>query len=492
MMRRCPARFAVCRRLGPGDALILQRFEDFRPKHDAQKLRAARRNEVQRDHRGASCTIRGQMIVTFPQQGGRNPPDLRRKRDLSVELATELQHKGSKGRTATDRGCFRDILNGEHNMNIRGLLLGSAAALVAATGANAADAVMAPEPEPVEYVRVCDAYGAGFFYIPGTETCLQISGYVWYQIGATSQGVGDTNNYWGFASDGWNKSVRARVNFDARSETEWGTLRSYIRFQADWNGVGDGAVTADQAYIELGGLRMGYTESAWAETVNGISSYGSHTWGGLYYGYQQRALIQYNFSSNGFFGTISLEDDTLAGEGYLPDVVALVGYGADWGAVWARAAYDESFDGSIVEIAPGVFHTNSGGFAASVGTQINIPNMTGSSFRLIAYYADGDHQYGAGSSWTAYATMGNSEWSILASYYQQFTETFGASVGVQYFNDFYAQGTDISTGVDGWSADLGLVWFPITNFEVRTELNYDDTDVTDGTVSGYLRFTRYF
>jgi hypothetical protein len=57
--------------------------------------------------------------------------------------------------------------------------------------------------------------------------------------------------------------------------------------------------SVDQAYIELGGLRMGYTESAWAETVNSISSYGSHTWGGLYYGYQQRALIQYNFSSNG-------------------------------------------------------------------------------------------------------------------------------------------------------------------------------------------------
>ncbi len=71
-------------------------------------------------------------------------------------------------------------------MNIRSLLLGSAAALAAATSANAADAVFAPEPEPVEYVRVCDAYGAGFFYIPGTETCLQISGYVWYQIGATT------------------------------------------------------------------------------------------------------------------------------------------------------------------------------------------------------------------------------------------------------------------------------------------------------------------
>jgi len=25
---------------------------------------------------------------------------------------------------------------------------------------------------PVEYVRYCDAFGVGFFYIPGTETCL--------------------------------------------------------------------------------------------------------------------------------------------------------------------------------------------------------------------------------------------------------------------------------------------------------------------------------
>jgi hypothetical protein len=51
-------------------------------------------------------------------------------------------------------------------MNIKSLLLGSAAALVAVTGARAADAVVVAEPEPVEYVRVCDAFGAGFFYIP--------------------------------------------------------------------------------------------------------------------------------------------------------------------------------------------------------------------------------------------------------------------------------------------------------------------------------------
>ena len=66
-------------------------------------------------------------------------------------------------------------------MNIKSLLLGSAAALVAVSGAQAADAVVIAEPEPVEYVRVCDVYGTGYYYIPGTETCLRIGGYVRYQ-----------------------------------------------------------------------------------------------------------------------------------------------------------------------------------------------------------------------------------------------------------------------------------------------------------------------
>ena len=70
-------------------------------------------------------------------------------------------------------------------MNIKSLLLGSAAALAAVSGAHAADAIVAAEPEPLEYVRICDAYGAGYFYIPGTETCLKIGGKVrtegeWY------------------------------------------------------------------------------------------------------------------------------------------------------------------------------------------------------------------------------------------------------------------------------------------------------------------------
>ena len=67
-------------------------------------------------------------------------------------------------------------------MNIKSLLLGSAAALLAVSGARAADAVVVAEPEPMEYVRICDVYGTGFYYIPGTETCLKVGGLVRYEI----------------------------------------------------------------------------------------------------------------------------------------------------------------------------------------------------------------------------------------------------------------------------------------------------------------------
>lgn len=60
---------------------------------------------------------------------------------------------------------------------IKSLLLGSAAGLAAVAGAQAADLPVA-KAAAVEYVRVCSAYGAGFFYIPGTETCLRVGGRV--------------------------------------------------------------------------------------------------------------------------------------------------------------------------------------------------------------------------------------------------------------------------------------------------------------------------
>src|SRR2546428_13499866 len=58
----------------------------------------------------------------------------------------------------------------------RTLVLSSAAGLMALSGAQAAD--LPVKAKPVEYVRICSLYGAGFFFIPGTDTCIKIGGYL--------------------------------------------------------------------------------------------------------------------------------------------------------------------------------------------------------------------------------------------------------------------------------------------------------------------------
>src|ERR1044072_9277499 len=123
-------------------------------------------------------------------------------------------------------------------MNIKSLLLGSAAALAVVSGAQAADAVVAAEPEPMEYVKVCDAYGTGFFYIPGTETCLKIGGQVRYEKRIAK--VGDTPTT-------YDKHSRIKLGVEAKNDSEWGTVFSWIRIQGDEvnNGIDAAGHSAD-------------------------------------------------------------------------------------------------------------------------------------------------------------------------------------------------------------------------------------------------------
>ncbi|CAM5771625.1 porin [Bosea minatitlanensis] len=96
------------------------------------------------------------------------------------------------------------------------------AAFAVATSAGAAD-LPSRKSAPVEYVRVCTAYGAGFFYIPGTDSCLRISGRVRAEY-AVGQRYGD-------AQDAYGTRARGRLNVDARTATAYGTLRTFIRYE---------------------------------------------------------------------------------------------------------------------------------------------------------------------------------------------------------------------------------------------------------------------
>jgi len=60
---------------------------------------------------------------------------------------------------------------------LKRLLLSSVAALVVSAGAQAAD-LPTRKAAPVEYVRVCNVGGVTGWTMPGSDTCVKISGFM--------------------------------------------------------------------------------------------------------------------------------------------------------------------------------------------------------------------------------------------------------------------------------------------------------------------------
>ncbi|MCJ2032989.1 porin [Methylobacterium sp. J-068] len=208
----------------------------------------------------------------------------------------------------------------------RSLLLGSVAALVTMPFARAAD-LPALKSAPIEYVRVCTTYGAGFFYIPGTDTCIRLSGRARAEFGYQQNFVrgnsqGDLSMYRG----------QMRLNVDARTQTDYGTLRAFVRMEASsrtgnfmWSGtlqrIGKAyAATGqdqlnrtqqqfdvDKAFIQFAGLTAGRASSffdfyAHDFEIIGVS-HGSDV--------SATNLLAYTATSGtGFSATVSMEDPT--------------------------------------------------------------------------------------------------------------------------------------------------------------------------------------
>ncbi len=293
---------------------------------------------------------------------------------------------------------------------IKGLLLTSAASLAAATGAYAAD-LPTRKSAPVEYVRICDAYGVGFFYIPGTDTCIKVGGLVYgeqraltqnYTIGSSNPGStgyanGTARTAAGYtggsftnatARDTTGFSALGRIELDARTQSNWGTLRTFLRVDAFY-GSGANASTGslfsggsifdtgqgtqgsrettivNKAFIQFAGLTAGRAQSVfdfYADAYNYASLRGSNA---------TVELLSYTYSfGNGFSATGSIEDNnsrrtaigsTIAGVpagtvvgttttpatgayqalpqgNRLPEIVGNLRYDAAWGAVQLSGA----------------------------------------------------------------------------------------------------------------------------------------------------------
>ena len=102
----------------------------------------------------------------------------------------------------------------------------SAIALLAFTVAAPA-AVAEPWTLP-ETVRACPQHGPGFVQVPGSATCLKVGGRVVAETTVGARRIA-RDQIAGFGASG-------RVSVDARTDTAYGPVRTYMRVRA-----GDGA-----------------------------------------------------------------------------------------------------------------------------------------------------------------------------------------------------------------------------------------------------------
>src|ERR1700761_2859979 len=227
--------------------------------------------------------------------------------------------------------------------SIRNLvLLSSAATLCVAAGAQAAD--LPVKAKAVEYVRVCSLYGAGFWYIPGTDTCIKIGGYL--RVDTTFNAAGSYGNpAWSGDSGQRNRYFddfvarsRMALQIDTRTATEYGVVRTFAQGDFQFNNYttannsvvgaapaaagglsgnylnnpGGGYVAVEYVFIQFAGFTFGKSASAystpWQGFPSNISSFlmgGQNTDTGV-------NNIQYTAQfGNGVSASIGLDDPTV-------------------------------------------------------------------------------------------------------------------------------------------------------------------------------------
>jgi len=330
----------------------------------------------------------------------------------------------------------------------KGILLGTGAALVSVAAAQAAD-LPSRKAAPVEYVRVCDAYGAGFFFIPGTQTCLRIGGRVRadyafvpakniYQHALTPTAAAATTGPTVSRENaqhtvGW--EARARITFDARTQTAWGTVQASAALRmartkgvlqsndgAQPNGHNTGS-TLESAFIRFAGFTFGASRDNFASMPS--LTYGAGHWASFANGAKQLAYT--HVFGGGFSGTIALQDwqDTTVGAQTSPAVHLTAGAGGnpyfvhnsipqingrlDWQQGWgeinlvgAWARINASNIGSAT-VPANNFDADTNVWAIGGTVKINLPMLaSGSALWLHAAYADGMTEYT--TNWTSVKT----------------------------------------------------------------------------------------
>jgi hypothetical protein len=409
---------------------------------------------------------------------------------------------------------------------VKSLLLGSAAGLVAVSAGQAAD--LPVKAKPVEYVKVCTLYGSGFYYVPGTDTCIKLGGFLrtewnFHATGSFAPFLAGGNALQTRTEDNYVTRARAALTVDAREQTSYGTLRAYLA--AGWQYSTDDAPTVSlpgvaatassttttftgsspngnlymlRAFIQWGGFTFGKTASFF-DFFN-TSKYTNQT-NQLYQDFGGVGIFTYGYTQqfgNGFAATIALQDpspferpvaqfggtseffdsstsgplpDTSNTAGTLvPDIVGSLRVDQAWGGAQVAAVlHDERatyYNGGTVAAGTANFDHpgDKWGWAGSAGLELNLQGF-------LPWFAKGDSfavqgQYCVGASYNCFNTGGTRLQDVA------WNLTSPTQIGLGWVTDAYfssVAGQDHSLSLTtSWNI-IGAIqhyWVP----EVRTSL----------------------
>ena len=397
----------------------------------------------------------------------------------------------------------------------KSILLGSAAALAAVAGASAAD-LPSKKAAPAQYVKICDAAGAGYFYIPGSDTCLKISGYA--ELDVVYNTLRNTYTYTppvaavvgppsspaipaGIAA----KSAASRNNntfgvdteiqLDAVTKTSWGNLHTYIAFEAV-NGGGNAYL--DNAYLEFAGITAGKHESFY------------HNIGGLYSSYQTpdyaTNLLAYTASfGGGFSATVSLEDPIGPGRSVfggtlngtrVPDIIGALRVKQGWGEASLIGGYHQTTYSENVSALPVGTVTNHSvaGYGVMGYISVNLPMLAaGDSIAFQAAWERNALRFGGiggssvngwqNSNYDVYYSTANlqaynqSGYSLLGYFKHNWTPSVSSEIEgsygvVNYAANGLATTSPFVNSYSEWRIGHLLAWHPVKNMEIGLDTAY--------------------
>ncbi|RTL97866.1 porin [Ancylobacter aquaticus] len=403
---------------------------------------------------------------------------------------------------------------------IKNVLLGSVAGLAMVGTAAAAD--LPVKAKAAEYVKICSTYGAGFYYIPGTDTCLKVGGYVtadtYYtdvegKVSVTAPGL-----FYRESDDPDGQSyflTRVGVQLDARTQTEYGTLRSYFegRFNAGESyGFGQQIDTGEFSFSDgirnSAEMKYGYIQFAgftFGRATSAFDFWAGDGWQGIqpgsFYSDTTLNVIQYTADfGNGFSATIALEDsygredefanfEELSGQ-QVPDIVANIAYEGTWGAFKVAGAWHQIGDyNPLVDPRDednALFSSNDdSGWAVLAGVRFDFAETT--TLYVEGAYASGAPGYlGLAGSMPVVDAFGNavSGWYVGGALIHYWTPSvFTGLVGSYTQTDNFAVGYAIETPTDdylgiastdftGYNVGVNIGWVPVKGLTLVLQYDY--------------------